>query len=648
MSNQPHHRGPQVGQHIGDYEIVSHLARGDMGEVFGAHHPKSGRQLAIKVLDADLCADPQLLQFYEHEVWTVNHLDHPAIVDVVDFGKLDGGRAYLVMKMLRGRSLAEHLAEHGRFSPAAVRDLLGPVLEALVAIHGLGVTHKDVKPSNIFCVQRPDGSIETQLLDTGLAHVKPLAAVPGSAAQLSSKTLPLYSAPEQVTGDLRAVGPWSDVYAVAAIGFHLLGGRPPFIGSTASEVADAHLHAPPPDLTTIRPEVHPALAQVIAQGLAKRPADRFESMQAFLNAFRSASCRPAPTLRGTTAVDDPGPEPAVSPPPTLRLGAVSSPAPVAMVPAPVAMVPAPVAVVPAPVAVVPAPAPVPSPPRKSGPWVIYTVLGVLVLVLVGVVIGLVVALGGDDKSPESKNDKGSKVSLAAKTDGAVVSAVMSVMAPPPRAVVATRPPAILPKAPRYRVDIRHRPWKGADPARATVVVYCGFAGYYCRSARDNFRRVLTDFPQDVKLVWMDYPLHYDQRSLRAAVAAAEVHAQAGRAGFWKIHDRLYGNPYIHTDDNLVKWAAEAGADSTKVRAALTSQKHRGAINAAMARARKIGVSYTPAVFVNGIRLPSGRSYEDLRARVVSEIAVANRTIATGVVSLKGYYVYVQKNALSQK
>lgn len=654
MTSYPYHRGPQVGQHIGDYELVSHLARGDMGEVFLAHHPKSGRQLAIKVLDAELCADPQLLQFYEHEVWTVNHLDHPAIVDVVDFGKLDGGRAYLVMKFLRGRSLAEHLAEHGRFSPEQVRDLLLPVLEALAAVHGAGVTHKDLKPSNVFLVQRPDGGFEPQLLDTGLAHLKPLAAVPGSAAQLSSKALPLYKPPEQVTGDLQAVGPWSDIYSAAAIMFHLIGGRPPFIGSTAQDLADQHLRAPPPDLTGLRSEVHPTLAKVLGRGLAKRPQDRFESMQAFLKDFRSASCRPAPTLRGPTAVPDApsappappapstgGPPPTVhlgqspwqdrTPPPTMRLDAAPAYAPMS---APALHVPA------APVAPV---APTgPAPRRGAGLWVALIVLGLLLVS--GLVAGLVIALGGDDK----KEDKGRTAVVDPKPDKPMARLVMSVMAPPPMVAVVSSPPPILPKADRYRVDIRNRPWKGAEHGRATVVLYCGFSGYYCRSSRDSFRRIVTDYPQDVKLVWMDYPLHYYKRSMPAAVAAAEVYAQLGRAGFWKLHDRLFGNPYKHTDDNLVKWAAEAGADSAKVRSAISSLRHQTAINSLTSRARDLGVHFTPAVFVNGIRIPNAKSFDDLEARVKSEIALAKGTIGTGGVTLKGYYAHVQKSALTRK
>ncbi|MFH2005137.1 MAG: thioredoxin domain-containing protein [bacterium] len=355
MPGNPYNRGPTAGQHVGSYEIVSHLARGDMGEVYLAHHPRSGRQVAIKVIDAALCADPRLLQLYEHEVWAVNHLGHPAIVEVLDFGKLDGGRAYLVMSLLRGRSLAAHLAERGRLSPEDVRAFLTPILEALVAVHGAGITHKDLKPSNIFLKDRPDGGVDPKLLDCGLAHLKPLSAVPGSMGQKSSSSLPLYSAPEQVTGELQAVGPWSDIYAVGALMYHLLAGQPPYPGARAEDVVGQHLRAPPPDLTKAREDAHPNLARVIQQAMAKRPVDRFESMQAFLRAFLSASAMRAPTLRGPTAVPPehlldrtpppaaptapapmPQPRHAQAPPPTLRIdaGQVSLPSAVPPGPAP--------------------------------------------------------------------------------------------------------------------------------------------------------------------------------------------------------------------------------------------------------------------------------------------------------------------------
>ncbi len=685
MTGNPQNRGPQVGQHIGDYEIVSHLARGDMGEVFLAHHPKSGRQLAIKVLDAELCADPQLLRFYEHEVWTVNHLDHPAIVDVVDFGKLDGGRAYLVMKFLRGRSLADHLAEHGQFSPEQARDLIMPALDALVAVHGAGVTHKDLKPSNIFLVQGSDGGFAPQLLDTGLAHLKPLAAVPGSAAQLASGAMPLYKPPEQIAGDLQAVGPWSDIYAVAALLYHLMGGRPPFIGSTAQQLADQHLNAPPPDLTILRSDVHPVLAKVLQQALAKRPADRFATMEAFLNAFKSASSRPAPTLQGPTAVpgEAAGPTPVApappvapvapdpppptmylgqaspqaprqdqTPPPTMRMDAVQFPLPGAAPPAapPAAapmMAPPPAAAAyePPQVAAGPPapPTPMPSEPHRGvGLWIAFGVGGLLLLV--AVVSGLILALRSDG-SKEQKSD-----TVKAQKDPSTPRAqpAMRVSAPPSVVAMASPPVVKLPRADRYRIDIRSRPWKGAEHARATVVVYCGFSGYYCRSSRENFRRIVRDYPQDVKLVWMDYPLGYYKRAMPAAVAAAEVFAQRGRAGFWKMHDRIYENPYKHTDDNLVKWALEAGADSVKVRSAITTLSHQVAINEMMKKAKTIGVHFTPAVFVNGVRLPNAKTYDDLQARVKSEIALAKATIGKGGVTLKGYYAHVQRYALTKK
>jgi predicted Ser/Thr protein kinase len=254
------------GALLGSYEVQEQLGRGGMSEVYLGHHTRLNRPVAIKVLAAAMAGYADFRERFEREARAVAALSHPNIVQVYDFGDVDG-LYYMVMEYIGGSDLACHLAERGPLPLAEVRLLAGDIAAALDYAHGRGVIHRDIKPSNVML--RNGGAV---LADFGIAKV--LAG--GEAAATRAGMLvgtPDYMAPEQIRGaaelDARA-----DIYAFGVMLFQLLTGRLPFVRSHAGEVVQAHLHHPAPDPRILVPTLPTPAAQAIMQALAKNPAER--------------------------------------------------------------------------------------------------------------------------------------------------------------------------------------------------------------------------------------------------------------------------------------------------------------------------------------------------------------------------------------
>ncbi len=658
LPSQP--RGPVAGQRVGDYEVVAQIAQGRHSDVYQAHHPKTGRPVAIKVLHAELCGDPTLIQLYEHEVWAANHLGHPALVDGLDFGTLEGGRAYLVTRLLKGRPLTALLQAQPRVSVEEAQLILKPVLEALAALHGAGLSHKDLKPSNVFLESRADGGYEPKLLDVGLAHLKPLAAVPGPPApgRPAHRQPPWYAAPEQVRGDLARVGSATDVYAVGALLYHLLAGAPPFPGGQVDAVAQQVLQAPPPDLSAIRVDLHPKLARVAEQAMAKSPEARFASAAALQSAFVAAAALKAPTLKGRTAVPpeeifararaaaappaSPSARSDATPPPTLRIDAAQMGLPQ---PPSAGMAPTP--------GMAPTAAPG-KPPRRAG-----LIFGLLVvgLALVGAVVaGLVIANQDDDDGDRDHRYRDQGFSRTTKRADSPPVALRPAPRPPPGWRTLARPVPARPlrrttgRAPRaatkdrYRVRIAGHPWQGAEHAKVTIAWYGDFACLFTRRGRDRVEQVLKAYPKDVKVVWMAHPRPFRPKAMLAAIAGREVYRQQGNTAFWAFHRLLFEHPYTHSEQNLVRWAQQVGADGATVKAALRTRAHEATLIAERLQARAIGVRLTPTLYINGRKWFDPRTAAYLKQIVDQEIAAADRVIGTGGVTKKTYYAHLMRTA----
>lgn len=276
---------------LGQYRLKHLIGIGGMGEVHLAEHQLLKRPCVVKIIRPDRAGDPRVLARFQREVRATAKLSHWNIVEIFDYGVTDRGTFYYVMEYLPGMNLAELVERSGPLCPARVIYLLRQACEALGEAHAAGLIHRDIKPGNVFVAQRGTAYDVVKLLDFGL--VKPLldeqpihlTAEGGIAGS------PLFMSPEQALGD-REPDNRSDIYALGAVGYYLLCGRPPFEGDRPLKVLFAHVHDPVVPPSQHRPQIPADLERVILRCLAKAPEERFadvESLGAALAACQDAS-----------------------------------------------------------------------------------------------------------------------------------------------------------------------------------------------------------------------------------------------------------------------------------------------------------------------------------------------------------------------
>jgi eukaryotic-like serine/threonine-protein kinase len=273
------------GTMVGAYRVDYALGAGGMGTVYAAEEPTIGKRAAIKVLRRALADDPAIAARFEREARAVNEIGHPGIVDVFAFGRLPDGRPYLVMSLLKGRSLRDELGRCPRQTPAEAWRIARAVAEAVAAAHEAGIIHRDLKPDNVFLEQHDDAPSRPRVLDFGLAKVDD-SIDGGNLAKLTQSGVPLgtpvYMAPEQWW--CKPTDGRTDQYALGVVLFEMLAGRPPFASNQYVELLQQHLHEAPPSLASLGVEVPPRVERFVERSLAKDPADRFESMRAWMEA----------------------------------------------------------------------------------------------------------------------------------------------------------------------------------------------------------------------------------------------------------------------------------------------------------------------------------------------------------------------------
>ena len=273
---------------LGRYAIIRKLGEGGMGIVYAARDERLDRPVALKTMSA-LAQDETARNRFWREARAAARVNHPNICQIYEIGE-DGGELFITMELLEGEPLSDRL-QQGAMNASSVVPVGLEILRALAALHAAGIVHRDLKPSNVFLT--PYG---VKLLDFGLARPA-LDASTSTVAGLTRTGIvvgtPRYIAPEQVTGE--AADARSDLFAVGAILFEMLAGRPAFGGRTIVDILHATLHEQPPALTG-SPAVT-AVDRVIRRALAKRPAERppsAEDMAEELRAIRG--------IEGTEAV----------------------------------------------------------------------------------------------------------------------------------------------------------------------------------------------------------------------------------------------------------------------------------------------------------------------------------------------------------
>src|SRR5450830_1255513 len=266
-----------AGTRLGTYEILAPLGAGGMGEVYRARDTKLDRDVAVKVLPADLANDPEALSRLEREARAVAQLSHPNILAIHDFGR-EGETAYAVMELLEGETLRARL-EQGALPARKAVDLAVQMAEGLAAAHEKGIVHRDLKPENVFVT----GEGRVKLLDFGLAKRTDPATGSGSRLQTVDKhTEPgtvmgtvRYMSPEQVRGE--AVDHRSDIFSFGAVLYEMLSGRQAFGRDTAADSMSAILKEDPPEIAASASGSSPALQRIVQHCLEKKPGERFQS-----------------------------------------------------------------------------------------------------------------------------------------------------------------------------------------------------------------------------------------------------------------------------------------------------------------------------------------------------------------------------------
>jgi serine/threonine-protein kinase len=285
------------------YRIERELGMGGMATVFLAEDLKHHRKVAIKVLRPELAATLGATRF-QQEIKIAASLQHPHILAVHDSGEA-GGFLYYVMPYVEGESLRQRLDRPDRVPVAEAIRLLGEVADALAYAHANGIVHRDIKPENVMLSGR-----HASVMDFGVAKAISDASDGDSAATAGiALGTPVYMAPEQATAD-PALDGRADIYALGVLGYELLAGRPPFTEGGPQRILAAHLNQVPEPIAAMRPDVPPALANVVMRALAKTPGERWQSAEQVLEQLeplRNASGGGiTPTATQAIAFADPG------------------------------------------------------------------------------------------------------------------------------------------------------------------------------------------------------------------------------------------------------------------------------------------------------------------------------------------------------
>ncbi|MCE9579275.1 MAG: protein kinase [Deltaproteobacteria bacterium] len=270
--------GLRIGDTVGSYRIVDELGGGGMGMVYVAEHALLGRSAAVKVLRPEYGHMPEVVERFFNEARATTSIRHPGIVEVFDFGYTGDGHAFIVMELLDGVNLADHIVRARRLPFGDAMVIARRIATALAAAHARGVVHRDLKPDNVFLVADAEGGPvpQVKILDFGIAKLGAEVSRTHTGVVLGT---PLYMSPEQCRG-AAACDHRSDLYSLGCVLFEMLSGRPPFLGEGAGEVIAGHLMTPPPELRGLVGDVPASIAALVARLLAKEPGARGESASA--------------------------------------------------------------------------------------------------------------------------------------------------------------------------------------------------------------------------------------------------------------------------------------------------------------------------------------------------------------------------------
>ncbi len=272
--------GPLTGTTLGRYRLAERIGRGGMGEVYKALRIEDGAVVALKLLKKVLVADPDNARRFFREARLTASVPSEHVAKVFEVGTFEDGVPFIAMELLEGHDLAWHLRRSPQLPTDQVVELCEHTARALGAVRRAGVVHRDLKPGNLFLVDAIPRA--WKVLDFGISRS---ADDPFQTMTEEVAGSPSYMAPEQLGGE--EVDHRADLYALAAIAFRALTGRPPFVGDLAS-VLSATLRDPAPRVSSLVPGLPEAVDLVFAVALAKAPSERFAEVEQFSAALRDA------------------------------------------------------------------------------------------------------------------------------------------------------------------------------------------------------------------------------------------------------------------------------------------------------------------------------------------------------------------------
>src|SRR6266849_4539174 len=282
------------GTKLGPYEIQSPLGAGGMGEVYRATDTKLGRDIALKVLPAEMAKDPERLARFGREAKALAQLDHPNIVTIHSVEECDDTH-FLTMQLIDGLPL-DRLIPQGGLPVEQIVEIASALADALAAAHEKGIVHRDLKPANVMVTA--EGRVK--VLDFGLAKdVGPETS--NDATMTSAVGTPAYMSPEQVTG--RALDHRTDIFSLGVMLHEMATGRRPFEGTSSAELVSSILRDHPPLVTDVRADLPDDLARVIRRCLEKDPRHRVQTARDVSNEFRDmtrTASHSAPTPTSAT------------------------------------------------------------------------------------------------------------------------------------------------------------------------------------------------------------------------------------------------------------------------------------------------------------------------------------------------------------
>jgi serine/threonine-protein kinase len=254
----------------GDFRILRTLGQGGMGSVYLAEQQSLKRKVALKFLRPEMAANPEALSRFRREAEAVARVNHANIVQVYAFGEADG-RPFMALEYVEGRNLKEYVNRKGPLPLPVALTIIRQVAAALQRAAESGIIHRDIKPENILLTRKG----EVKVADFGLS--RNVASDPDLSLTQPGQTMgtPLYMSPEQVQGE--PLDARSDIYSFGVTCYHMLAGKPPFRGQTGIEVAFKHVHEEPKSLAELRPDVPPAIVNLVHHMMSKKPAERPQS-----------------------------------------------------------------------------------------------------------------------------------------------------------------------------------------------------------------------------------------------------------------------------------------------------------------------------------------------------------------------------------